>query len=620
MPHPRINGPAARRRLARSGLSAAVALLPALAAAQDGATYANPLPVRSQAGEVTTCADPSVLRGGEAAPWVMVCTTDPLNAEDRDANGDLRFRLVPTFTSDDLVSWEHAGDAFDRDPATPTPEPPAWADPTAVLWAPEIDRVGDAWVLLFAVTDVVDAAGGEPGCDEDSAIGLATAASPLGPWTPADAPLVAPRRAEEGCEFFWTLDPELIEAEDGRLVLYYGSFYGGIEAREVRVAEDGTWTAPEETAVPVTIANRYEGAEVVAHDGLYYLMGSATNCCAGPQTGYAVFAGRAEDPFGPFVDRDGVSLLDAGVGGTPVLVQNGNAWVGPGHNTVLQDEAGRWWTLYHAVEEAAPYLEGEPGFTRRPVLLDPLDWVEGWPVVAGGPSEGPRPAPAVRPGAAPVPPAAAEPPAELGPLLPALSDGFEGDALDPRWTWVRPPPPGTVTLGGGTLRWATQGAELHDDANDASVLTQPAPEGDYTVELRVRTDVPPEGCCQNFVQAGLVIRGSDDDYLKLVVASLWDTRQTEFGREVSDPPEGAEPYGNTVVGPPGEDWTWLRIEVRHEAEGESYTPFTSRDGVTWTQGGTWRHDLGEGATLGLVAMSGAGFTAEFDDLAVRAIP
>jgi arabinan endo-1,5-alpha-L-arabinosidase len=470
-------------------------------------------------------------------------------------------------------------------------------------------------VLLYAVTDVVDAAGGEPGCDEDSAIGMATAESPFGPWTPADAPLVTPRRAGEGCEFFWTLDPELIEAEDGRLVLYYGSYFGGIEAREVRVAEDGTWAAPEDTAVPVTIANRYEGAEVVAHDGFYYLMASATNCCAGPQTGYAVFAGRAEDPFGPFVDQDGVPLLDAGVGGTPVLVQNGNRWVGPGHNTVLQDEAGRWWTLYHAVEEAAPYLEGEPGFTRRPVLLDPLDWVDGWPVVAGGPSDGPRPAPGAPADVAPAPPVE-----EPGARIPALSDDFEGASLDPRWAWVRPPEAGVATLEGGTLRWATQDAELHEDTDTASVLTQPAPEGDYAVEVRVRTDVPPEGCCQNFVQAGLVVRGSDDDYLKLVVASIWDTRQTEFGREVSDPPEGAEPYGNTVVGPVGEDWTWLRVEVRHGAEGESYTPFTSRDGKTWRQGGTWTHDLGDDVTLGLLAMNGAGFTAEFDDFAVRALP
>jgi arabinan endo-1,5-alpha-L-arabinosidase len=561
---------------------ALAALLAAPALAQEG-TYANPLPVTSLLGPVESCADPSVIDGG--TEWAMACTTDPLTAEDRDEAGDLVFRLVPLFRSDDLVEWAYAGDAFDRDPATPTPDPPAWADPTAVLWAPEIERVGDLYVLLFAVTDVVDEAGGEPGCDEDSAIGHATSASPFGPWEPAPEPLVRPRRTDAGCEFFWTLDPEVHVTDAGAFV-YYGSYHGGIEVRDLVVGADGGLSAPEGTAAPVTIPSRYEGAEVVEHEGFHYLFASATNCCAGPQTGYAVFAARSESPRGPFLDRDGASVLEAGVGGTPVLAQNGNAWIGVGHNTVLQDREGQWWTLYHAVEEADPYYAGEPGFTRRPVLMDPLDWGEGWPVINGGagPSDGPQAAPGTG-GPRPVALASFD---EPGAPIPEASDDFAD--LD-AFAWVRRP---EGVAADGTLRWETEDADLYEDRDDAGVLTRPAPDGDYVVEVRVRLDVPPEGCCQNYVQAGLVIRADDDAYVKLVVASIWETRQTEWAREVPDPPEGAPRYGNTVVGPPGEDWTWLRVAVRREGSTELYRAYTSRDGETWRRGGAWRHALGGG--------------------------
>ena len=45
--------------------------------------------------------------------------------------------------------------------------------------------------------------------------------------------------------------------------MYYGSYYGGIEVRELEVAADGSLSADPASATPVTIPNRYEGAEVI---------------------------------------------------------------------------------------------------------------------------------------------------------------------------------------------------------------------------------------------------------------------------------------------------------------------------------------------------------------------
>ena len=46
---------------------------------------------------------------------------------------------------------------------------------------------------------------------------------------------------------------------------------------------------------------------------------------------------------------------------------------------------------------------------------------------------------------------------------------------------------------------------------------------------------------------------------------------------------------------------------------------SSRTGTIWQKGGTWTHDLGTGAQIGLVSMGGSGFTANFDYVRVYTI-
>ncbi len=83
-------------------------------------------------------------------------------------------------------------------------------------------------------------------------------------------------------------------------------------------------------------------------------------------------------------------------------------------------------------------------------------------------------------------------------------------------------------------------------------------------------------------------------------------------------PAGYPRYGNTVLGPPDE-WTYLRIVKRAQGTEEHYTAYTSRDGVNWTRGGTWTHTLGRQVRIGLVAMGGSSFTANFDYVRVYAL-
>lgn len=571
-------------------------------------TYSNPLPVQiPNDGMVESCADPSIIKGQQPGDryWYMYCTTDPLNSEDRDPGGNFNFHLIPMLRSLDLVRWTYMGDAF--------ASRPGWVANNAGLWAPEIKYFNGQYYLYYTASDT-----NLPG--NGSAIGVATAPSALGPWSDSGTPAVEPHPSP--CcpdSRRWVFDPDVVEV-GGQLYIFYGSYFGGISAR--MLSADGLHSDPA-SQVQIAIANRYEGSEVIFRDGYYYLFASATNCCAGPLTGYSVFVGRSQNVLGPYVDKQGASFLEGRVGGTPVLSMNGNRWVGTGHQATFKDYDGQYWMVYHAVDRDDPYFEGAVGFTKRPVLLDPLDWVSGWPTVRAGnwASDERMPAPAAQPGdrGRYRPDAPREP--RIGRLISSLSDEFNGSTLNPRWSWVRQPATGTYGLEAGTFRFDTQAADLFEDSNNASVLVEATPgaaaealdrrHDDYMVETRLKLNLPAEGCCFNYVQAGLVIYGDDDNFIKLTHVSIWETRQTEFAKELFPATAGYPRYGNTVVGPPGE-WTYLRIYKTSDREEEQYTAYTSRDGQLWVKGGTWTHDLGDNARIGLVSMGGSGFVADFD--------
>ncbi len=556
--------------------------------------FTNPLTLNVGDGLAETCADPDIERGQaeDDRYWYLYCTTDPLNGDDRAENGDFNFNLIPTFRSLDLVNWEYQGNAFAES------ERPGWVADKAGLWAPEVVYFNGQYYLYYTAPDTK--AGG-------SAIGVATSKSPTGPWIDSGGPVVAPRKDPNGDGFFWTFDAEVLQTQGGNYI-YYGSYYGGVFVR--KLSSDGLSSLPE-TEKQVTIANRYEGTQIVERGGYYYLLASATNCCNGPLTGYSVFAGRSRDPLGPFVDKEGVSLLAGRVGGTPVISMNGNRWMGPGHNDTITDFAGQDWLVYHAVDRTDPYFEGAVGFTKRPVLLDPLEWVDGWPSVRAGrwASDDKQFAPAAQPGQKSKVKVRPLRENRVGKRL--LTDSFSGNTLDEAWSWVREPDADSYDVANSTFTFKTQAADLFVDSNDASVLIRDLPRGDLVIQTRVKLNVPPEGCCQNFVQAGLVIYGDDDNFIKLAHVSIFETRQAEFAKELSPVPDGFPRYGNTVVGPPSE-WTDLRVVRRTERGQELYTPYTRRDGGEWVRGGTYTHALGEDARLGLVSMGGEGFTATFE--------
>jgi len=318
-----------------------------------------------------TFADPAVIQAKDGW-WYAYATSDPLRAGEQP-------ELMHVARTRDFETWQYRGPVFTE------ANRPSYATPTSGLWAPDIRYIDGRYVLYFTVTDTTLHAG-----DADSAIGAATAPTPEGPWTPTAAPVVGPRVRSPG-NFLWTFDPSGFTDVRGRRYLYYGSYNGGVWVN--RVSDDGLTATG--TPQMVAIDNKFEGAFVVRHGRWYYLLASSANCCAGPATGYSVFAGRSRSPMGPFVDAEGIPLVASRAGGTIVVTQNGNRWIGAGHNAVLTDAAGRDFLVYHALDRRQPWLIEPLGINRRPMLIDRLDWVDGWPRVraGAGPSVGPQPGP-----------------------------------------------------------------------------------------------------------------------------------------------------------------------------------------------------------------------------------
>ncbi|MFF5079697.1 family 43 glycosylhydrolase [Actinoplanes sp. NPDC000266] len=561
-----------RRLLAAA---AALLLLPAVTAAGKPGTgqAGKPRPQNPVSSSFAdTFADPVIVRGDDGLYYAFG-TTDPLREGERTPH------RIPIARSADLTRWAYAGDAFGD-------ELPPYAAAGASFWAPDVRKIGNRWVMYVTVTETTTAPGA-------SAIGVATAPKPTGPWTFAPEPAVPPRAAPDG-GWWWTFDPSQLTTPDGRKYLYYGSYFGGIWVSELTA--DGLRITG--TPTRVAIDNKFEGAYVVRRDGWYYLFASSANCCAGPTTGYSVSVGRSRSPLGPFTDRDGLRLDVSRAGGTPVIAPNGNRWVGTGHNGLVTDRSGRDWLVYHAIDRDDPYLDEPFGVNERPMLLDRLDWIGGWPTVNRGAwaSDGPS-------GTAVTP--------SPGRLLPAYSDEF--GSLGAGWDFVRPDP--AVTTAGGALRWPVQGADLTGTSNNAGVLLRDPPPGRWIAETKLTLPLG-EDTVRNYQQGGLIAYANDDLFARLSTVAIWNTRQVEFGKEM--PYAGALSYGGTIAGTPGLETTWLRLAHRVDpVNGEhEYRAGVSRDGKRWTWGGVWTLPAGSAPRVGLIAHGGAepAVTASFDYL------
>ena len=322
---------------ARLLFASLAALLLATVSAEEPASmsYTNPV-------VTPVAADPSLIRAPDGT-FYLYATQDNWGGRDH---------YIPIFRSRDLVSWEYIHDAFVW--------PVAWKAGGGFLWAPDISFVDGEYRLYYAVSQW-----GDP----NPCIGLATSEGPEGPWRDLGRPVFC----SEDIGVLNSIDPFVHHFEEGSSVMVWGSFHG---IYAVELSADGTAATGELTLLADT---RFEAPYIIERDRYFYLFLSAGSCCAGIDSTYQTFVGRSDTLLGPYLDREGRDLR---FGGGTLLLDANETWVGPGHNAVIQDDAGDDWIIYHAIPRADPRLPN--GVARRPAMLDRITWEGGWPVVHEG--------------------------------------------------------------------------------------------------------------------------------------------------------------------------------------------------------------------------------------------
>ena len=187
--------------------------------------------------------------------------------------------------------------------------------------------------------------------------------SPDYKWT--DGGMVA---SSDGVEDSNAIDPGILhDPTTGRLWMVYGSYFGYIRLVELDPKTGGRLN-PKDT--PRNLAINCEASDMIYHDGWYYLLATHGSCCAGTDSGYNIRMGRSRAVTGPFLDADGVDMIQ---GGGKLLIGSGGRYVGAGHFGLLD--------LGDGVEKFSIHWEADLDRGGASVLdIRPLLWRDGWPV------------------------------------------------------------------------------------------------------------------------------------------------------------------------------------------------------------------------------------------------
>lgn len=144
---------------------------------------------------------------------------------------------------------------------------------------------------------------------------------------------------------FDAIDPNAFTDEAGRRWLVFGSYHTGIKM--IALNESGQWN---DSAIiplaerPVEIA--IQAAHLVFRDSYYYLITSFGTCCSGVNSTSSLHVGRSNNVTGPYLDREGIPLLE---GGGSLLIERGDRYRAVGASTSIRT-GGINYLAYHAYD------------------------------------------------------------------------------------------------------------------------------------------------------------------------------------------------------------------------------------------------------------------------------
>jgi arabinan endo-1,5-alpha-L-arabinosidase len=281
-------------------------------------------------------------------------------------------------------------------------------------------------------------------------------------------------------------------------------------------------------------------------------------------------------------------------------------------------------------------------------MMDPIDWVNGWPVVrdGAGDSDQAQPVPASQPNASNgyvTPVYTADAP---GTLMTAYSQDFTGaTAFNSEFSFIHQNPNTSCQsdgsgvgasfpygpISGDNPGFSASGYTLCSNfaASDSSypgdtmaqlpILAETEPSGNYMIETKFHSLVPPTACCSaNYSSQGFLVYSSDGTYLRLDEAANFDTRQIEFLNQLTSLSNVFYAPGGTSN---GANYTYLRLSKRitnTTTGAATYTSYSSVDGVNYVRGPAWDVSYPSGTKVGIFS-GNTGFGAIFSYIHVSTL-
>ena len=286
-------------------------------------------------------------------------------------------------SSDDLTHWRFEGRVLEE-----TPEWAADKGFRGMPWAPDVQFHDGLYYVYYSYSHFGR---------NLSAIGVATNKT-LNPESPdyrwEDRGMIV--ESVPGRDEWNAIDANVIVDENGTGWLAFGSFWRGIKMFRLdetmtRIAEPQEWyplcRRPEGTTKKVSggedgIEHDPRGRDfdpgdgaveapfIFRHGDWYYLFVSYDLCCRGAASTYNVVVGRAAEVTGPYLDREGKSLMDGA--GTVVARGNGR-YSGVGHCAVVNFD-GKDYMFMHGYDKEYDY--------RSKLLIREISWTpDGWPEI-----------------------------------------------------------------------------------------------------------------------------------------------------------------------------------------------------------------------------------------------
>jgi len=499
----------------------------ATTAAMQMAAYTNPvLP-----GDY---ADPSVVRVGDDY-WATATSSEWAP-------------LYPILHSKNLVDWETVGHVFPD-------KLPDWAE--AHFWAPEIAYDNSRYYIYYTAKKK----GG------NLCVGVASAASATGPYTD-HGPLV--------CQEVGSIDGFQVRDRNGELYLVWKEDGNsrdlptpiwGQRMNEERTALTGEKFEMFRNDAGTWEGGLVEGPAIVRHGDYFYTFYAGDKCC-GRECTYGVGVARAQSIKGPWEKY----------GQNPIMKQN-DTWKCPGHGTVVTDQSGRDYFLYHAYSTDSFVYPGRQG------LLDEITWGEdGWPHFG---NESPS-----------VTAQVATPETASGSRDLDVSEEFDAGSLSETWQWpVEQKPAYTLNASGDGLLVLNASPD-----KIGTVLGKRTIDGDYVATAALK-----KSALQRGTMAGISAIGDNDNAVGISVRNgeilLWSMK-------------GGTMTTLAKTAAPKQEMVQLQLTTD---KGDQMQFAWSADGATWNSlnegkpvDASYLPPWDRGVRVGLTAKGLANATAAFD--------